>query len=106
MTFYHRRRHLDANKETFQKVLIQDVKTFPVPIPEVCGTEWNSWMSQIGEYVRRRQQLEERLQGEAEPAIQRQLMHDIRLCEDYLDGQVYQLYRVGESDKRIIESVV
>ncbi|SDQ65217.1 Eco57I restriction-modification methylase domain-containing protein [Natronobacterium texcoconense] len=32
MTFYHRKRFLDENKDTFQKILIQDAVDFPLPI--------------------------------------------------------------------------
>jgi hypothetical protein len=31
MTFYHRKRFLDENKDTFQKILIQDTEDFPLP---------------------------------------------------------------------------
>lgn len=31
LTFYHRKRYLDEKKDTFQKILIQDAKEFPLP---------------------------------------------------------------------------
>ncbi|WP_436901288.1 Eco57I restriction-modification methylase domain-containing protein [Halovenus halobia] len=31
LTFYHRKNHLDEHKDTFQKILIQDAKEFPLP---------------------------------------------------------------------------
>ncbi|MFB6130340.1 MAG: Eco57I restriction-modification methylase domain-containing protein [Salinigranum sp.] len=31
ITFYHRKKYLDENKDTFQKILIQDTKRFPLP---------------------------------------------------------------------------
>lgn len=31
ITFYHRKRYLDENKDTFQKILIQDAVEFPLP---------------------------------------------------------------------------
>jgi hypothetical protein len=31
MSFYHTKRYLDENKDTFQKILIQDCKEFPLP---------------------------------------------------------------------------
>ena len=34
MSWYHRQRYLDPEKYTFQKILIQDAKQFPVPVPD------------------------------------------------------------------------
>ncbi|ELY78237.1 putative restriction/modification enzyme [Natrinema pallidum DSM 3751] len=56
LTFYHRKKYLDENKETFQKILIQDCKEFPLP-SDLVSEELTKKVSQRAELGRKRAEL-------------------------------------------------
>ncbi|WP_254544378.1 Eco57I restriction-modification methylase domain-containing protein [Halomarina pelagica] len=56
LTFYHRKRYLDENKDTFQKILIQDAKEFPVP-EGFTTDELTSKVEKIEELIEERERL-------------------------------------------------
>lgn len=88
MTFYHRKRFLDPTKLTFQKILIQDAKRFPIKKFELHG----SLANEIVELVKKLCMVEENSCQYA------QLDHKI-------DEVIYNLYDITSKEKQIIESL-
>ena len=86
LNFYHERRFLDCEKITFQKVLIANVRTFPVTIPSdnLCATIC-------------------RLVDQIIAGKQRAPDFDSSALEREVDQQVYALYGLTPEEIKIVE---
>jgi hypothetical protein len=57
LTFYHRKRYLDENKDTFQKILIQDATEFPLPTDFAHNSELIEKIEEISSLIEKRDNL-------------------------------------------------
>jgi len=51
ITYFHRIKYLDRSKETFQKILIQDAKEFPIPVLDLAEPIRKAQHDQLVKYV-------------------------------------------------------
>jgi hypothetical protein len=102
MTWYHRQKFLDLNKTTFQKILIQDAKTFP--IPKIKEIEGDTYKRLIG-IVERRLALMPSIRTAKTDAERNALQNAIRKTDRDIDQLVYQLYGLTPEEIALVEGI-
>lgn len=103
LNFYHRNKYLDQSKRLFQKILIQDCKTFPIPKIDL-GNEYEK--SIHDEIVKNVEFLIEMTIAKAVARLQTkilQLESKVEYYESKLNELVYQLYDLTPKEIEIIE---
>jgi len=101
MTFYHRCRFLDQSKKTFQKILIQDAKDFPIQV-KVLDIDDNTIDREVMQILSLRKKL---VKGK-NPRIQQQLQRRINATDRKIDQLVYELYGLTEEEIKVVEESV
>lgn len=97
ISFYHSNTSANAFKGTFPKVLLQDLRTLPVPKAET------KIQNEIVKLVNQLLQLNQQ-KVETKLATQvSQLQGKIDFCESRINEIVYQLYELTPSDIKIVE---
>lgn len=100
MTFYHRYRHLDVSKNTFQKILIKDAKTFPIELPDDRSRE--SLLIKVNEIIN----LQSSIDNPKTPQEKKNLERQIAALDKQIDKLVYELYGLTEDEIKIVEESV
>ncbi len=98
MTFYHRYKFLDESKKTFQKILIQDAKQFPI-----VNTDNKELQKQIVLCVNTIIDLKKKLLKAKSAPEKTTIQRQIDATDRQIDELVYELYGLGEEERRIIE---
>ena len=105
MTWYHRNKYLDPGKNTFQKILIQDAKDFPVPAIDFSNKIQSGLHNLIVKLVDQMLDTKKRLASATSDTDRER--HQ-KKCE-YLDGEidrvVYELYGLTAEEIKIVENV-
>lgn len=103
MNFYHRNKYLDQSKTLFQKILIQDCKTFPIPNIDFKNKKEKTLYDDVIKNVDLLIMLnEERVETKLQTKL---LQFESKI--DYYEGRineiVYRLYDLTEDEIKIIE---
>jgi len=98
ITFYHSTTSPNAFKGTFPKVLLKDLRDFPIPNPEKAIHD------QIVKIVDRLLYMYEQLQYTKLENKRQQLQHTIDHTEKKIDELVYELYGLSKEEIVIIEN--
>ncbi len=98
MTFYHRYKFLDESKKTFQKILIQDAKKFPIIRPNDDVLQ-NHIVSNVENIIIMKERLLTVRSDHDKTTIQRQ----IDATDRQIDELVYELYGLTEEERRVVE---
>ena len=103
MNFYHRNKFLDQSKNLFQKILIQNCKTFPIPDIDIKNKYWKALYNDVIKNVEFLIKLnEQRAETKLQTKVS-QIESKIDYCEHRIDELVYQLYELTEEEIKIIE---
>ncbi|MCE9538733.1 MAG: N-6 DNA methylase [Bacteroidetes bacterium] len=97
ISFYHSNTSPNAFKGTFPKVLLQDLRTLPIPESKT------KTRNEIVKHVDLLLKLNEDFQTEKLPAKKEQIKQRIDHSEDKINELVYQLYDLTEKEIKIIE---
>ena len=103
LTWYHRNKYLDPGKNTFQKILIQDAKDFPIPSIDFSNEIQSGLHDAIVKLVNQMLAAKKQLSATQRDSEKEQLQ---RKC-DYIDGEidrlVYELYGLTAEEIKIVE---
>lgn len=97
MTFYHRNKFLDESKKTFQKILIQDAKQFPIVNTKDKDLR-NDIVTNVDNIIKMKKILQTVKSAHEKTTIHRQ----IDATDKQIDDLVYELYGVTDEERRII----
>lgn len=103
ITFYHRARFLDATKDTFQKILIQDAKQLPVRSINFDIKSDRNLHDQLVALVERMLKLHADRAAAKSPDAQTRLEREIRATDAAIDRLVYQLYDLTDEEIALVE---
>lgn len=103
MTWYHRERFLDPNKATFQKILIQDAKSLPIPALLESGGSPTGACRALGEAADRMMQLVAALRDRLSPIQAAAMANAIRRTDREIDRLVYDLYGLTPEEVALVE---
>lgn len=104
ITFYHRSRFLDATKDTFQKILIQDAKTLPLRRIEFRQPADRAQHDTLVTHVERMLKLHADLAAAKSSDAQTHLTRDIAATDRAIDQLVYQLYGLTAEEIALVEA--
>jgi hypothetical protein len=102
MTWYHRNRFLDLNKTTFQKILIQDARQFPV-IDLFQGAKLTPTSIELAAKTDRMISLTTAARSTTSDAERAALQNAIRKTDRDIDHLVYQLYGLTPEEIALVE---
>ncbi len=98
ISFYHSNTSANAFKGAFPKVLLQDLRTLPVPKAEIVI------QNDIEKMVNQLLQLNKDLQSATLECKKDHLKNKIDYCEDKINQLVYQLYNLTPVEIEIVEN--
>ena len=103
MTFYHANKFLDQSKVTFQRILIQDCKNFPIAVPAPKDKKTHTAVvAEVDELLKLHQQRA----AATVPTRQQQLQRELTQAERRLDRLVYTLYGLTPADIAQVEAAL
>ena len=103
MTYYHRNKFLDPNKATFQKLLIQDAKQFPIPMTNSTDAS-ATLIRDLCALVMKVQATLTEYQRASSSHHKEVLKHQIDTADSMIDEIVYTLYGLNQSERALIEA--
>ena len=103
ITFYHRNKYLDSEKNVFQKILIQDCKNLPIPKLDLSNKiqkiEHDKLVSLVGQML----YSHEELHSATTEADKKLFQQKCDLLDKQIDKSVYELYGLTEEEIKIVE---
>lgn len=103
MTFYHANKFLDQSKTTYQKILIQDCKKFPVALLDAKNrADYNAIITE----VEKLEKLQQQQAAATVPTQKQQLQRQLMQAERRLDQLVYNLYQLTKADIEQVEAAL
>ena len=103
ITYYHKCRYLDQSKKTFQKILIQDAKKFPIFCPNKNIDHDKSNHDQMVTLVDQMLTLHKQLSETKLPQSKTTLQRQIQATDREIDRLVYELYDLTDEEIKIVE---
>jgi len=103
ITFYHRSCFLDRSKKTFQKILIQDAKKFPIYIPDFGNPVDKAKHDKMVKFVDRMLELHKKLTAAKIPDEKTRIQREITATDSQIDHLVYELYNLTKEEIAIVE---
>jgi hypothetical protein len=104
MTYYHRKRYLDEFKMRFQKSLIKDCRRLPIRvIDDNCKGEVKL-RSDLSAAVKHLLSLRRELSGARTTHQQTVIERQLSSVDSSIDGIVYRLYGLNDSEIETVES--
>ncbi len=103
LTFYHRYRYLDLSKQTFQKILIQDAKYFPIYLPDLDNKQDKARHDRMVKLVEHMLALNQELAAARTEHDKTALQRQIDATDGQIDKLVYELYGLTEEEIGIVE---
>ncbi|MBC8180404.1 N-6 DNA methylase, partial [candidate division KSB1 bacterium] len=103
ITYYHKCRYLDQSKKTFQKILIQDAKKFPIFCPTKNIDHDKSNHDQIVTLVEQMLNLHKQLSETKLPQSKTTIKRQIETTDREIDRLVYELYDLTDEEIKIVE---
>ncbi len=104
ITFYHRYLFLDQSKKTFQKILIQDAKKFPIYMPDFGNPVDKSKHDKMVKLVERMLDLYKKLNAAKIPDQKVRIQRQIDSTDRQIDRLVYDLYGLADEEIAIVEA--
>jgi len=106
ITFYHKSRFLDQSKRTFQKILIQDAKKFPIYIPDLGKSIDKAMHDKMVKLVDRMLGLHRKLATAKVPDEKTKIQRQITTIDKKIDILTYELYGLTKEEIKIVEEHV
>jgi len=103
ITFYHRYCFLDQSKKTFQKILIQDAKKFPIYMPDFGNSADKAKHDKVVSLVERMLDLHKKLAVAKVPDEKTKIRRQIDSTDTQINNLVYDLYGLTADEIAIIE---
>jgi hypothetical protein len=106
MNYYHQHIYLDQSKATFQKILIQNAKEFPIRQIDFDNKKDKSRHDQMVVYVDTMLELNKELQKAKTEHETNQLQRQINATDKKIDKLVYKLYDLTPEEIKIVEESI
>ena len=106
INFYHQHIFLDQSKETFQKILIQNAKVFPIHQIDFDNKKDVSRHDQMVAYVNTMLELNKKLINAKTEHEQTVIQRQIDSTDRKIDKLVYELYDLTDAEIAIVEESV
>jgi len=103
LSWYHRSSSPKGTRHAFPKVLIGDIRNFPMPEVQSTEPKDNSRHDQMVKYVKQMLDLHRRLPQVKTPHEKEALQRQIDATDKQIDQLVYQLYGLTTAEIQIIE---
>ncbi|MDD3627410.1 MAG: N-6 DNA methylase, partial [bacterium] len=101
MNFYHQFKYLDPLKYTFQKILIQNAKMFPIPLPDS-----KDFISNLVNLVDQMLEVQKKYHESKTDPDKNHYKKQIDIIDKQIDQLVYELYGLTEEEIKIVEENV
>ncbi|MFQ3597814.1 MAG: N-6 DNA methylase [Chloroherpetonaceae bacterium] len=105
ITFYHRKKYLDQEKEVFQKILIQDCKRFPIRVLDLSKPSEKAMHDRIVKLVEQMLSAKEKLAAAMSEQEQLRLERMIAGLDRQIDEAVYELYGLTAEEIKLVEGI-
>lgn len=105
LTWYHRHRYLDPEKYTFQKILIQDAKQFPIPAVDMKNSADKAQHDKMVSLVEQMLAAKKQLAGAQSDKDKDFYENKCAALDRQIDALVYELYSLTEDEIKIVEGV-
>jgi len=99
MSFYHREKFLDKEKNLFQKILIANAKNFPIQI--LSKSQQQKVISLVDRILEKNKQLQKF--GDKQTSETGKLQLEVENIDKEINEEVYKLYKITEEEKKVIE---
>ncbi|MBL7986974.1 MAG: N-6 DNA methylase [Chlorobi bacterium] len=103
MSWFHREKYLDPNKQTFQKILIQDAKNLPIKSVNLIDKGDSSLHDKIVMNVEKIIDVISQTAKAKTPQDKKFLQRQIEQTDRKIDQLVYELYGLSEEEIAIVE---
>lgn len=104
MTYYHRKRYLDEFKMRFQKILIKDCRRLPIRVVDDNCKREVKLRSDLIAAVQHLMSLRGELSGARTTHQQTVIERQLSSVDSSIDGIVYRLYGLNDSEIETVES--
>jgi hypothetical protein len=101
MNFYHNYKYLDLTKNTFQKILIQNCKNFPIPKLTKSNQETHDAIITLVEQMLVAKKQQQTAVTERDKSY---LEEKCKNIDNQINELVYELYGLSEEEKAIVEN--
>jgi hypothetical protein len=103
ISWYHRNSSPKGTRHAFPKVLIGDIRNFPLPNMQSARPENQDRQGRMTKLVEQMLELHKRLQQTRTPHEKESLKRQIEATDNQIDQLVYQLYGLTDDEISIIE---
>jgi hypothetical protein len=103
LTWFHRQRFLDPNKTTFQKILIQDAKTFPIRRIDFTKPADKARHDKLAALVDKLLGLMPKLRAATSDSEKATLQNAVTATDQQIDALVYDLYGLTPEEIQLVE---
>ena len=103
LTWFHREKFLDRNKTTFQKILIQDAKTFPIRTIDFTKPADRARHDQLVGLADKMLALVPKLRAATSAAERATLQNAVTATDQQIDALVYDLYGLTAEEIKLVE---
>jgi hypothetical protein len=103
ITWFHRQRFLDPNKTAFQKILIQDAKTFPIAPLDLAKSADRARHDRLVALVDKMLALTPKLRAAKTDRERATLQNALAATDRAIDALVYELYALTPEEIALVE---
>ncbi|MEA3487029.1 MAG: TaqI-like C-terminal specificity domain-containing protein, partial [Thermodesulfobacteriota bacterium] len=104
LSWYHRYSSPKGIRKAFPKVLIGDIRKFPIPLMVLEDKKQKSYHDQIAHSVKQIIDLHRQIDQAKAPQAKTVLQRQIETTDRQIDRLVYELYELTEEEIKIVES--
>ena len=103
INFYHKYKYLDITKNTFQKILIQNCKRFPIPVLDLSKKADKTKHDNLVSLVDKMLELKKQEAAEQNQQLKTMISRQIDGIDKAIDLAVYGLYDLTEDEIKVVE---
>ncbi len=100
MSYYHRNRFLDPTKKTFQKILVQDAKTFPIKL--TTAAKQNDIKVLVDEIISLTKKYSDL--GDVTSDTKKSVLEKIKSLDKKINNKIYDIYNIASKHRQVIDS--